>query len=161
MKYSKYDNFVEKTQEQFQIKHYRCVTLADGTIDKTPLSEQIIEQQEKRLRREYQQTYGLRWKKQKETEDLSNDRSLEESKIQQPVQNARYEEEKEVSNFKKREEKKIDKENEDSYGSAIHQALISSDEDNKEMEDNGETTGAKNKKKRTGKSGKGNTGKNK
>ena len=128
VKYSKYDNFVEKTQEQFQVQHFRCITLADGTVDKTPLSEQNIDRQEKRLRREYQEKYGLRWRKQKADEDLSNDRSLEESKIQQPVQNPRYEEEKENPSLtnKKREEKKLNKDKDGSYGSA----MVSSDEDN-------------------------------
>ena len=161
VKYSKYDNFVEKTQEQFQVQHFRCITMADGIVDKTPLSEQNIERQEKRLRREYREKFGLRWKKQKADEDLSNDGSLEESKIQQPAQNPRYEEEKEIPNTlnRKREEKKLDKDNEDSYGSVIHIAMISSDEDNKKMDDSNEK--AKNKKKRSGKSGKGRNSKNK
>ena len=152
VKYSKYDNFVEQSQRKFQVQKFRWVTLADGTVDRTPLSEQNIDRQEKRLRREYQQTYGLKWKKQKESEDLSNDRDREESKAQDQDLNSRNEEQKEAPSFtKKREEKKYEKENENenSYESAIQNAMMSSEEDNKEMEDDSAAT--KNKKKRSGK----------
>ena len=154
VKYSKYDNFVEQSQRKFQVQKFRWVTLADGTVDRTPLSEQNIDRQEKRLRREYQQTYGLKWKKQKESEDFSNDRDREKSKAQDQDLNSRNEEQKEAPSFtKKREEKKYEKENENenenSYGSAIQNAMMSSEEDNKEMKDDSAAT--KNKKKRSGK----------
>ena len=105
----------------------------------------------------------MRWKKHKAEEDLSNDRSIEESKIQQSVHNPRYEEEKEVPSVnKKREEMKFEKEKDidDSYGTSTHHAMISSDEDYKEMDDSNETE-AKTKKKRSGKSGKGKNNKKK
>ena len=49
VKYSKFDNFVQRTQEPYQVQHFRCVTLTDGTVKKTPLSIQNIEHQERRL----------------------------------------------------------------------------------------------------------------
>ena len=35
VKYSKFDNFVQRTQEPYQVQHFRCVILADGTVTKT------------------------------------------------------------------------------------------------------------------------------
>ena len=160
VEYSKFDNFIEKTQKQYQVQHYRCVTLADGTVDKTPQSIQNIERQERRLQNEYREKYGLRLKKQKANEELSNDR-LKESKIQQPMSNARYEEEKvdpSANINRKREEKKFQKDNDkDSYASVINHAMMSSDEDTKENEDKEETI-TTTKKKKGGKSNKGKGG---
>ena len=74
VKYSKFDNSVQRTQEPCQVQHFRCVTLADGTVKKTPLSIQNIERQERRLQNEYREKYGIRMKKPKVNESLSNER---------------------------------------------------------------------------------------
>ena len=37
-KYSKFDNFVQRTQEQYQIQTYRYITQVDGSVIKVPLS---------------------------------------------------------------------------------------------------------------------------
>ena len=63
MKYSKFDNFMQRTQEPYQVQQFRSVTLADDTVKKTSLSLQNIERQERRLQNEYREKYGFRMKK--------------------------------------------------------------------------------------------------
>ena len=101
---------MERIQEPYKVQHFRCVTMEDGTVKKTPLSLQNIERQERRLQNEYRKKYGFRMKKLKANEKLSNERpDMEESKMEQmPASNPRYEEDKdEVTTTKKREEKKL------------------------------------------------------
>ena len=68
-KYSKYDNFYERIKKNFEVKKYRYVTQADGTVTKIPLSKQNIERQARNLDREFKQKYGTRLKKYKIQED--------------------------------------------------------------------------------------------
>ena len=81
VKYSKFDNFYERTEKKYEVKKFRWVIFADGTNAKILLSRQNIEKQERNFDREFKQKYGIRLKKYKVQEELSNER-LEEHKDQ-------------------------------------------------------------------------------
>ena len=43
VKYSKFDNFYQRTEEKFEVKKWRYITQADGYVTKIALSRQSIE----------------------------------------------------------------------------------------------------------------------
>ena len=161
VKYSKFDNFMRRTHEPYQVQQFRCVTLADGTVKRTPLSLQNIERQERRIQNEYREKYGFRMKKLKVNENLSNEREeVKDSNMSNT--NQRYEEDKEESKeeaiiFKKRDEKDRNKQdNKDSSGLAVRNLMLSSNDD-KEDEESKSSIGIiqKKAKQKTGKKNKG------
>ena len=161
VKYSKFDNFMRRTHEPYQVQQFRCVTLADRTVKRTPLSLQNIERQERRIQNEYREKYGFRMKKLKVNENLSNEREeVKDSNMSNT--NQRYEEDKEESKeeaiiFKKRDEKDRNKQdNKDSSGLAVRNLMLSSNDD-KEDEESKSSIGIiqKKAKQKTGRKNKG------
>ena len=63
LKYSKFDNFYQRTEEKYQQKKYRCVTQTDGSVIKIALSQQNLERQARILDKEFKMKYDTRLKK--------------------------------------------------------------------------------------------------